>query len=59
MEDTQGRHQITHVSCYSYVGLGNILPNTVLTSHLFSLTSWIGFHTIEYGRRLRSDVRRI
>jgi hypothetical protein len=49
-EDTQGRHQITHDGCYSYVGLGHILPNRVLTSHLSSLTSCIAFRSIEYDR---------
>jgi hypothetical protein len=32
------------------MGLGHILPNRVLTCHLSSLTSYIGFHSIEYGR---------
>jgi hypothetical protein len=30
------------------MGLGHILPNRVLTCHLSSLTSYIGFHSIEY-----------
>jgi hypothetical protein len=30
------------------VGLGHILSNRVLTSHLSSLTSCIGFHSIEH-----------
>jgi hypothetical protein len=49
-EDTHDRHQITRDSRYSYVCLGYILPNRVLTCHLSSLTSCIGFRSIEYGR---------
>jgi hypothetical protein len=50
MKDTQDRHQITHDSRYSYVGLGHILPNRILNYHLSSLTSCIGFCSIEYDR---------
>jgi hypothetical protein len=49
-EDTQGRHQLTCDGRYSYMGLGHILPNRVLTCHLSSLTSRIGFRSIEYDR---------
>jgi hypothetical protein len=37
-DDTQDRHQIIRNGCYSYVGLGHILPNRVLTCLLSSLT---------------------
>jgi hypothetical protein len=50
MKDTQGRYQITRDGHYSDVGLGHILPNTVLTFHLSFLMSCNGFHSIEYGK---------
>jgi hypothetical protein len=49
-EDAQDGHQITRDGHYSYVGLGHIIPNRVLTCRLSSLTSCIGSCSIKYGR---------
>jgi hypothetical protein len=43
----------------TYVGLGHILSNRVLTCHLSSLTLYIDFYSIENGRRPTDDVQRI
>jgi hypothetical protein len=49
-EDTRARNEITHDDRYSYMGLGPILPNKVLTYHLSFLLLCISFHSIENGR---------
>jgi hypothetical protein len=48
-EDTRVRNYITHDDHYSYVGLGPILSNSILTCHLSSLMLCISFHIIENG----------
>jgi hypothetical protein len=58
-EDTRGRHHTTRDGRYSLVGLGHILPNSVLTCHLYSLTLCMDFCSIENDRRPMGDVRRI
>jgi hypothetical protein len=59
MEDTRDIHQITYDNHNSYVGLGHILTNMILTYHLSSLMLYIGFYSIENGQRPIDDVRRI
>jgi hypothetical protein len=48
-KDTRARNQIPHDDRYSYVGLGPILLNRILTYHLYSLMLYISFYSIENG----------
>jgi hypothetical protein len=59
MEDTRDKHQITRDGRYSYVGLGHILPNRILTCHLSSLMSCIYFYCIENGRQPMDSVIKV